>query len=209
MAGANVLAAVPLHVRVVVVSSSSVYGGAIHEGVLSPSREEGPLRPVGGYARSKAALEDLAHRRAAAGGKVTIVRPFTVAGERQRPDMALSNWIRAASERRPLTILGSPGRMRDVTDVADVATGLIRIVERDEGGIFNFGAGRPRSLTEIASTVCDVLAVECRFNVEPAGPEEVAATWASIDRARRHLDYEPGSDLTTIVRRQIAALQPA
>jgi len=207
-AGKNVLAAVPSTVRVVVVSSSSVYGGAVHEGVLSPSRETDPPRPVGGYARSKVALEDLAHRRAAAGGKVTIARPFTVAGERQRPDMALAKWIRAASEGRPLTILGSPGRMRDVTDVADVVAGLVRMVERDEGGIFNIGGGRPLSLTEMASAVCGVLGVECRFNVHPAGPEEVAATWASIDRARRRLDYEPGTDLTAIVRRQIAALQP-
>lgn len=209
IAGATVLALVPAAARVVVVSSSSVYGGAIHDGVLRPSREDDALRPVGGYARTKAALEDLARERAAEGGAVTIVRPFTVAGERQRPDMALARWIRAASEGRPLTILGSPGRMRDVTDVADVVGGLTRIVERDAGGTFNLGAGSPRSLTEMASSVCDVLGVECRFNVEPAGPEEVAATWASIDRARELLGYEPRTDLMAIVRRQVAALQPA
>ncbi|HZA39760.1 MAG TPA: NAD(P)-dependent oxidoreductase [Actinomycetota bacterium] len=209
VAGARVLAAVPNSVRVVVVSSSSVYGGALHDGVLRPSREGDSLRPTGGYARSKVALEDLALRRAAAGGAVTIVRPFTVAGERQRPDMALARWILAASEGTPLTILGSPGRMRDVTDVADVIAGLIGIVERDVGGTFNLGSGHPRSLTEMATAVCDVLGVECRFNVEPAGSEEVAATWASIDRARSLLDYEPSTDLSGIVRRQVTALQPA
>jgi nucleoside-diphosphate-sugar epimerase len=209
VAGANVLAAVQPAVRVVVVSSSSVYGGALHNGVLSPSREEDPLSPVGGYARSKLALEELARGRAASGGAVTIVRPFTVAGERQRPDMAIARWIRAASEGRPLTILGSPGRTRDVTDVADVVTGLIRIVERDADGTFNLGAGSPRSLIELAGAVCDVLEVACRFDVKPAGPEEVVATWACLDRAREVLGYDPRTDLTAIVRRQAAALQPA
>jgi len=208
LAGAAVMAATPSDVRVVVVSSSSVYGGAVHDGVLRPSREGDAIRPTGGYARSKAALESLARRRADTGGSVTIVRPFTVAGERQRPDMALARWIRAAIEGRPLTILGSPGRMRDVTDVADVVAGLVSIVERDAGGTFNLGAGHPRSLTEMASTVCEVLDTECRFHVEPAGPEEVTATWASIERARRHLGLEPATDLTAIVRRQVAALQP-
>jgi nucleoside-diphosphate-sugar epimerase len=209
VAGANVLAATPPAVRVVVVSSSSVYGGAVHDGVLRPSRENDALRPIGGYARSKTILEDVARHRAGDGGAVTIVRPFTVAGERQRADMALARWIKDASEGRPLTILGSPGRMRDLTDVADVVGGLMGIVERDAGGTFNLGAGSPRSLTEMASAVCDVLGTECRFNVAPAGPEEVAATWASIDRARHLLDYEPRTDLADIVRRQVAALQPA
>jgi nucleoside-diphosphate-sugar epimerase len=96
--------------------------------------------------------------------------------------------------------------MRDLTDVRDVVIGLVRIVERDAGGTFNLGAGAPRSLTEMAAAVCDVLGEECRFNVQPAGPEEVPATWASIDRARRELDYEPATDLTAIVRRQVESL---
>jgi nucleoside-diphosphate-sugar epimerase len=193
---------------VVVVSSSSVYGGAVHDGVLRPSREDDPIRPIGGYARSKAALELLARRRADAGGAVTIVRPFTVAGERQRPDMALARWIRAASEGRPLTIFGAPGRMRDVTDVADVVAGLVSIVQRGIGGTVNLGAGRPRSLTEMASAVSEVVDTECRFNLAPAGSDEVTATWASTERARREFGYEPSTDLTAIVRRQVAALQP-
>ena len=206
LAGTAVMAATPFRTRIVVVSSSSVYGGALHDGVLRPSREDDPLRPVGGYARSKAALEEVALRRAEGGGAVTVVRPFTVAGERQRPDMAIARWIDDCTAGRPLTLLGSPGRMRDLTDVRDVVIGLVRIVERDAGGTFNLGAGAPRSLTEMAAAVCDVLGEECRFNVQPAGPEEVPATWASIDRARRELDYEPASDLTAIVRRQVEAL---
>jgi len=89
----NVTAAIPVlthtpaHAPVVVTSSSSVYGG-------SPpgrgSREGDPLRPCGGYARSKTLLEALCQGRARRGGLVAVARPFTVAGEGQRPDMALA-----------------------------------------------------------------------------------------------------------------------
>jgi nucleoside-diphosphate-sugar epimerase len=61
----------------------------------------------------------------------------------------------------------------------------------------------------MASAVCDVLGAPCRFDVVPAGPEEVVATWACIDRAREVLEFEPRTDLGAIVRRQAAALQPA
>ena len=70
-----------------------------------PSRENDPLRPLGAYARSKAAVELLC-----AGRPVAVLRPFTVAGEGQRPDMALARWIAAVRAGRPIRILGSPER---------------------------------------------------------------------------------------------------
>ena len=71
-ATAAVLATVPPGPPLVVTSSSSVYGGAAGR----PSRESDPLRPLGGYARSKVAVE-----RLCAGRPVAVLRPFTVAGE--------------------------------------------------------------------------------------------------------------------------------
>src|SRR5829696_644051 len=68
-ATAAVLAAVPAGTPLVVTSSSSVYGDAAGR----PSREDDPLRPLGGYARSKAAVE----RLCAARGGVAVLRPFT------------------------------------------------------------------------------------------------------------------------------------
>jgi nucleoside-diphosphate-sugar epimerase len=205
VAGARVIAATPSSTPLVVVSSSSVYGGAVHEGRLRPSRESDPLRPLGGYARSKTALEHLARHRESLGGNVAIARPFTVAGARQRPDMAFARWIEAARSESPLVILGSSERMRDVTDVRDVVTGLVRIVECNAQGVFNLASGVSRSLTEMAWAVSQVLGVPGARRIEPPGADEVAVTWASIDRARDVLDFEPNTDLVDIVRHQVAA----
>ncbi len=57
-------------------------------------READPLRPLGGVRRSKAAVELLCARPRR---RVAVLRPFTVAGEGQRPDMALARWIARAS----------------------------------------------------------------------------------------------------------------
>jgi hypothetical protein len=54
LAAERVLRAVPPSVPVVVASSSSVYGGALHGGRLHPSRESDPLRPCGPAAATRA-----------------------------------------------------------------------------------------------------------------------------------------------------------
>jgi nucleoside-diphosphate-sugar epimerase len=118
LATAAVLAAVPVRTPVVFTSSSSVYGGSV---AGRPSAEDDPLWPKGEYARSKVAAEARCLARLAAGGRVLIARPFTVAGPGQRADMAFARWIRAAATGQPLRIHGSPDRTRDVTDVAQVA----------------------------------------------------------------------------------------
>lgn len=69
-AGRVVLAHTPLETPLVVTSSSSVYGGALHSGTLRASRETDELRPLGGYALSKVSLERLCSLRRARGGWV-------------------------------------------------------------------------------------------------------------------------------------------
>ena len=121
LAARSVLALTPPRVPVIVTSSSSVYGGC-----QPPHRnhEDDRLRPRGGYATSKVAVEQECQRRAASGGLVTVVRPFTVIGAGQRADMALSQWVAQALDGQPLTVFGAIDRTRDLTDAADAARAL-------------------------------------------------------------------------------------
>ena len=203
-ATAAVLRQVPRPTPVVVASSSSVYGGAAGR----PSREDDPLRPLGGYARSKAVVESLCAARLAAGGAVTVVRPFTVAGEGQRPDMALARWIAAVRAGRPVRVLGSPDRSRDVTDVRDVVRALRLAVERGVTGPLNIGTGRPHTLADLAGAVGRALGAPAELLVEPAAAVEPAATWADTTRIRRRLGFVPVTDLDALVARQVAASAP-
>jgi nucleoside-diphosphate-sugar epimerase len=197
-----VLAAVPPRTPVVFTSSSSVYGGSV---AGRPSAEEDPLWPKGEYARSKLAAEARCLARLAAGGKVLIARPFTVAGPGQRPDMALARWIQSAALGRPLRMYGSPERTRDITDVAQVVQALVALADQEVSGVVNIGTGTGHSLATLVAAVARALDVGVRTEVVPAHADEVGDTLADTRRLRRLLGWVPQTDLPALVARQVAA----
>ncbi|SEF54472.1 Nucleoside-diphosphate-sugar epimerase [Thermomonospora echinospora] len=203
LAAAAVLDAVPPHVPLVVTSSSSVYGGTTDG---RPSHESDPLRPRGGYARSKVRMEGLCARRLAEGGAVTIVRPFTVAGEGQRPDMAFSLWLEAARAGRPLRLLGSPDRTRDITDVRDAVRALIALAEVRARGVVNLGTGTGHSLRRMAEAVAAALGTPVSYVVEPAGADEVTDSLADVRRLVELTGFAPRTDLFDVVARQARSM---
>jgi nucleoside-diphosphate-sugar epimerase len=207
LATGAVLAGVPMSTPLLVASSSSVYGGS-RDG--RPSAEHHRLRPRGGYARSKAVLEQLCAARAEAGGQVAVVRPFTLAGEGQRPGMALSRWITAAREGRPLRIFGSPRRSRDITDVRQAVRALVELGDLACAGVpigtVNLGTGEPLRLVDLVGAVGRVLGVPVTTVVEPAAQVEVAHTLADTTRLRGLLGWAPRTDIDDLVARQVAHL---
>ena len=167
-----------------------------------PRGEDDVLAPLGGYACTKVALEAICARRAAAGGVVAVARPFTVAGEGQRSDMALSQWLDDAAHGRPLRVLGSLTRCRDVTDVHDVVRGLLALAVRGETTTVNLGTGSPVTLRDLVDEVATVVARPIRVVMAPAGAEEPAATRAHTRRCRAVCGFVPRTDLASLVRRQ-------
>lgn len=208
LATAAVLSAVPAQTTLLVASSSSVYGGS-HAG--RPSDEQDVLDPRGGYARSKVLVEQLCAGRANAHGRITVFRPFTVAGEGQRSGMAFSQWISAAKEGRPLRLLGSPERSRDITDVHQVARALIDLASARYGGegvdIVNIGTGTGQRLGDLVAAVGRALGVSVDSAVEPAEGVEVEHTLAATDRLRERIGWVPHTDIDDLVARQIAATE--
>ena len=205
-ATSRVLAATPPSTPLLVTSSSSVYGGSR---LARPCAETDPLAPRGGYAASKVEVERRCAARHAAGGAVIVTRPFTVAGERQRPDMALSRWIDAARRGEPLMMLGSPDRSRDVTDVRQVARALVQLVWSGATGTVNVGTGSAHSLADLVDAVRSAVGRDVRTVVVSAGREEVRHTLADTTRLESLLGWSPRTYLRSLVARQAAAQQPA
>jgi len=197
---------VPSGVPLVAASSSSVYGGARRGRAC---REDDVAHPVGGYARSKYRAEQVWAGRAARGGQVLVVRPFTVVGEGQRPDMALSRWAASASAGEPLRVFGSLDRTRDITCVREVARGLRALLEAAATGVVNLGSGRPRTLREIIEALTAVLGVDAEVRVEPAASREVADTWADTARFAELVGWVPHTDLRDVVHRFVASREPS
>lgn len=205
VAGARVLEVTPSSTMVVVASSSSVYGGAGPVNRPRPCREDGGVAPQGGYARSKWALERRAKRRADGGGTVGVVRPFTVVGPGQRPDMAISRWITALRAGGEPVRYGSGDRRRDITDVSDVAEGIVRMLDGRVTTTVNLGTGVTHRLDDVLALVARCCEVEPTIRVAAVHADDVATTLADVDRCRRLLGLTPRTDLPAMIDRQVRA----
>jgi UDP-glucuronate 4-epimerase len=193
--------------RLVNASSSSVYG-ARSDG---PFREDDPLGvPASPYAASKRAAELLCetwHRLH--GLRVTTLRFFTVYGPRQRPDMAIDRFTRAAFDGRPIRLFGDGSSLRDYTYVDDTVRGVLAALDRPLEGapVFNLGNGRPVSLRDLVSALEDALGrpVEALWEPEQAG--DVPMTWADTEKARETLGFECGVALAEGLQRFVGWLR--
>jgi nucleoside-diphosphate-sugar epimerase len=137
--------------RLVFFSSSSVYPASD-----VPAAEGDGVAPRSPYAITKLAPETLAMVFAAWHGlQVTVVRPFTVYGERQRPEMAVARLVAATLDGQAFRISGPPTDiLRDWTYVGDLATVVTRLVALPSERwppVLNLASGRFVPLTTIAA----------------------------------------------------------
>lgn len=199
----HLMAVIPGHTHVILTSSSSVYGDAARwDKSYRPSRETDRLRPVSRYGRYKDSMERLGRQYRRFEDGLAIARPFTVIGEGQRSDMALSIWIDAVRRGDPIKVFGSLDRARDVTDVERVVEGFLAMADLRYCGFMNLGAGAPRSLGEMVEAVFLATGMETPVQVLPASPEEVRATFADSTRARRDLGINLTTDLLQATKLQ-------
>jgi UDP-glucuronate 4-epimerase len=180
--------------RLVFASSSSVYGAR----ASGPFMEDDlALEPVSPYAATKLSGEHLCHAAHKTWGlEVNCMRLFTVYGPRQRPEMAIHLFSRFALEGQAIPRFGSGDTVRDYTYVEDVVAGLLAAIDRPKGfRIFNLGNDNPISLDGLIGLLGKALGVKLQVNVLGDQPGDVPRTWASIERARRELDYQPAVPL--------------
>lgn len=185
--------------RVVIASSSSVYGempGAV--------TEEHPLRPLSPYGITKAAVEKIAAAHARTSSlAVMVVRPFSVYGPGQRPDMAFSRFIQSLLREEPVTVVGDGRQERDFTYVDDVVKGLVQCARRGRSGaVYNLASGRPVGLLEVIEMLGEIASVRPRVEFTPLDCVEPRSTHGDFSRACAELGYSPSTHLADGLRAQ-------
>jgi nucleoside-diphosphate-sugar epimerase len=181
--------------RFVFVSSSSVYGNARR----LPTPEDAPLAPLNPYAASKVAAERavLAH-----GGDPVIVRPFTVYGPGQRPDMAFARWIAAMQAGEAIPWHAAPGTARDFTYVDDAVAGLIAALEHGRAGqAYNISGWRSVELRDALALLGPPAVRELSCS-----SAEALVTSGCGRKAAAELGYTPRVELADGLRRQLGAV---
>jgi UDP-glucuronate 4-epimerase len=173
-------------------SSSSVYGNSTP---LPATEEAACAEPESPYAASKRAAELITKPLCAIrpDARCVALRFFTVYGPRQRPEMAITLFMRAVLEGRPITMFGDGSMRRDFTHVDDITRGVVAAADAPHLGwtAYNLGSGAPVTLAELVAGIEAVTGKKAIIERagKPAG--DVDATYASIEKAKRELGWAP------------------
>ena len=188
--------------KLVFASSSSVYGNS-----QIPFLESTDVsKPISPYAFSKKAGELLTYNYHHL-YKIDVLnlRFFTVIGERQRPDLAIHKFVKSILNNEPITLYGKGDTSRDYTYVKDIVQGIWLAFEhlRNNDSVYeiiNLGNNKPVTLLEMVETIQRVLGVKPEILFTDPKPGDVERTYASIEKAKSLIGYEPKTSFEDGVR---------
>jgi UDP-glucose 4-epimerase len=174
-------------------------GGAIL-GEQEPPVHEGMVpRPVSPYGASKLAGEAYCSAFFGSYGLNTVALRFSnVYGPfSYHKGSVVAQFFRDLLEKKPIVIYGDGEQTRDFLYVADLVDAILLADKNDTPGeVFQIASGRETSLRSLINTMKEVLP-EMKFDVrhEPKRTGEILRNYASIDKARRMLGYDPQTRL--------------
>lgn len=176
-------------------SSREVYG---QQSVL-PVHESAELRPCNIYARSKLAGEELVLGLREHGFVTAVVRFSNVYGSvYDYPDRVVPAFARAAVAGGVLRVEGT-ANMLDFTYIADVTSGVLKLVERVSAGDqlppIHFTTGRGVTLGELAFLA--QAQAQRSLEMQPHSPRDydVSRFCGTTVRARELLDWVPRTSI--------------
>jgi UDP-glucuronate 4-epimerase len=180
--------------KFVFASSSSVYGNNQKVPFAEQDRVDHPISP---YAATKKAGELLCHAYSHLHSlSITCLRFFTVYGPRQRPDLAISKFMRLIAEGKPIAMYGDGTTSRDYTYIEDILQGLCAAMDKQEKfGIYNLGGNQPVTLTELITAIEQTVQKNAIINRQPMQPGDVQRTYADLTLSRSALNYLPKTSL--------------
>jgi UDP-glucuronate 4-epimerase len=182
-------ACVDAGVRLVLASSSSIYG----EAEAYPTPEDTQPRPISPYGITKLGCEQLAYAYRA---DAVVLRYFTVYGPRQRPDMFFRRVCEALLAGDTFEIYGTGEQSRSFTYVDDAVAATIAAMERaPSGAIYNVGGGDEATMLEAIALLEQTSGRELDVRHVGAAQGDVSRTKADITRIREALGWAPGTPL--------------
>ncbi len=184
------------------ISTSSIYGAS------AVSDETTEPKPTSYYGVTKLAAEQLA----LAYGRdknmpVSVLRLFSVYGERERPEKLYHKVIKNILNDEPFTLYeGSERHRRSYTHVADIVQAcrlVLTHIDAAKGEIFNIGNDKTITTGEGLAILESILGKNIIIQKVPRRAGDQLETMAKIDKARKILGYEPKISPEEGLRRQV------
>jgi UDP-glucuronate 4-epimerase len=180
--------------RLILASSSSVYGNSTRLPFREDDLADQPLSP---YAMSKRSAELLARTYHHLHGiNISCLRFFTVYGPRQRPEMAISQFIDKIHREQPITLYGDGSTARNYTYISDTVQGIVQALTHLNGfNIFNIGGPSSVTLLDLVDCVQEAMGRRASLDWQPEQAGDVVCTAADNRRASSQLHYQPAVSL--------------
>lgn len=182
-------------------SSSSIYGNVDE----LPIREDAPKKPFSPYGVTKLAAENLCNLYYMNYGTPTVsLRYFTVYGPRQRPDMAINKFVKAAFNGDMIEEYGDGRQTRDFTYVSDVVqANLLAAKSTISGESFNIGGGSRISVIELISLIKDAVGKDINVKHIEKQKGDVRDTYADVTKAKKMIGYAPSVGIEEGIKRYV------
>ena len=192
--------------RIVYASSSSIYGDSVE---LSKHEDMTP-NPLSPYTVSKLAAENYCRVFSRIFNLETVcLRYFNVFGPRQDPNSQYSavipKFIQAMLNDQAPVIYGDGTQTRDFTYVANVAEAnlLASTAECDSGIVLNCACNERTELNRLVFELNELLGKDIEPVYEESRPGDVMHSFASVEKAKNTIDYEPGINFKEGLRRTV------
>jgi GDP-4-dehydro-6-deoxy-D-mannose reductase len=180
--------------RVLLVSSSEVYGGSAD---AMPIGEERPLAPASPYARAKAAADRLGAVFAQDGLDVVRARPWNHTGPGQSDAYVASSFARQLAEmalgrREPSLRVGNLAAVRDFLDVADVVDAYARLLDPQvPAGAYNIATGVATTIARLLELLTAHAKLQPAVEVDPARVRTDRASVGDATKVREATGWSP------------------
>jgi nucleoside-diphosphate-sugar epimerase len=180
--------------RVVITSSSEVYGSAADDRFIN---EDHQLCPTSPYGASKLAADRLAYSYYFTYGlPVAIIRPFNTYGPRHLYDV-IPKFIKQGLRGDDLIVHGSGEQRRDFTYIDDMIEAFILMGSHPDviGQVINFGTAQSYSINEIAHRIQSLTGGRSVIRHDGERVAEVRHLICDNRKALRMLNWKPKTSL--------------
>ncbi len=196
--------------KLIYLSTSSTYGKTT-EPIVNELTPQNPQTP---YARTKFMTEQILKDYSVHGLKTSILRLFNVAGATTDTDLDIGRNIitillNTIKNDKVFSLMGHEYPTKDGTCVKDfihvndvsraITSSLAKLLEEQNGGIFNVGSGIGTSLGEIMAMAERITQRKFQFRLLPGLETESPEQIADISRIRKELDWNPQKSIEDIL----------
>jgi UDP-glucose 4-epimerase len=184
--------------KIVVASSSAVYGECELDFKLS---EETKLKPISPYGKSKAKMEqEIIKFVSEYKMNYVILRFFNIFGLGQSSEYAgvITKFIDRIKKNESLEIFGNGMQTRDFISILDVVNAINNTISSKSNGIYNIGSGKIITIKELAEKMILWSGKKLEIKFLPSKKGDIMFSQADIHLSKKELKYVPKFGLEEI-----------